>query len=92
MVTNPRLLFIRKFITSFAWYLVVRAKRVMVFIDGSNIYHALIDNLGTTKIHYGKLAEVLASDGELVMAYYYDTSNRPNDYTMTAKRSGFWII
>jgi len=64
----------------------------MVFIDGSNIYHALIDNLGTTKIHYGKLAEVLASDGELVMAYYYDTSNRPNDYTMTAKRSGFWII
>lgn len=37
-------------------------KRVMVFIDGSNLYHALKDFVGCTDLDLGKLAQTLAGD------------------------------
>ena len=35
-------------------------KRMMVFIDGSNLYHALEDFVGHTDLDLGKLAQTLA--------------------------------
>ncbi|MEW6399904.1 MAG: hypothetical protein AB1503_12210 [Bacillota bacterium] len=43
-------------------------KRVMVFIDGSNLYHGLRDFVGRADLDLGKLAQRLAGDRELVQA------------------------
>ena len=48
-------------------------ERVMVFIDGSNFYHAVKEQHGKTKIDFTHLVRSLASaDRHLVRAYYYN--------------------
>ena len=44
----------------------------MVFIDGSNLYHVLNQHFSRNDIKFGKFAEKLAGDRELVRTYYYN--------------------
>ena len=50
----------------------IKKERVMVFIDGSNLYHVLNQHFSRYDIKFGKFAEKLAGDRELVRTYYYN--------------------
>jgi len=49
-----------------------RTDRVMVFIDGSNLYHSLKENFKRTDIEMGKLADKLLEKRRLIRVYYYN--------------------
>ncbi len=49
-----------------------REDRVMVFIDGSNMYHSLKNYLRRTDIDLGKFCNRLLSKRRLVRIYYYN--------------------
>jgi uncharacterized LabA/DUF88 family protein len=58
-------------------------ERVMIFIDGSNLYHNL-KNLGVSNISFEKLVKLLLKERELISVQYYnaplDISINPNKY------------
>lgn len=58
-------------------------ERVMAFIDGNNLYHALKDRFGRASIDFSKLCEKLVAGRRLVRAYYY---NAPLDQTRDRQR------
>jgi len=45
-------------------------ERVMIFIDGSNLYHGL-KSLGIKRINFEELASLLTGDRELKKVFYY---------------------
>lgn len=47
-------------------------ERVAIFIDGSNLYHALRDNIGRTDLNFSEFALKLAGDRRLIRTYYYN--------------------
>lgn len=48
-------------------------ERVMIFIDGSNFYHGLKNNLVQTQLDFGKLSALLCgSERKLIRTYYYN--------------------
>jgi uncharacterized LabA/DUF88 family protein len=47
-------------------------KRLAIYIDGSNLYHSLLDLLGHAKIDFGDLVEKLSIGYELYRTYYYN--------------------
>ena len=49
-----------------------RNDRVMVFIDGSNLYHSVKATFQRTDIDMGKLAEKLLERRRLIRVYYYN--------------------
>jgi uncharacterized LabA/DUF88 family protein len=49
-------------------------ERVQIFIDGSNLYHALRDDCGNTKLDYSKFSCLLANKRKLIRAYYYTST------------------
>ncbi len=49
-----------------------RTDRIMVFIDGSNLYHSLKENFKRTDVSMGKLAERLLEKRRLIRVYYYN--------------------
>ncbi len=57
-------------------------ERVAIFIDGSNLYHALKDNIGRTDLNFSEFALKLAAGRKLVRTYYYnlqqDTVRNPD--------------
>ena len=46
--------------------------RVMIFIDGSNLYHGLKKDFGRTDLDYGHFAELLCDGRQLVRVHYYN--------------------
>lgn len=52
-------------------------ERVIIFIDGSNIFHAI--RALNIKIDYSKLVKLLAADKYLIRAYYYSSMPRVED-------------
>ena len=46
--------------------------RVVIFIDGSNLYHALDQNCGRMDLDFTKFAETLTGDRRMVRIYYYN--------------------
>ncbi|MEM7735051.1 MAG: NYN domain-containing protein [Deinococcota bacterium] len=54
-------------------------RRMAVFIDGSNLYNGMRDNLSSTRFHLNELTEQLIGGRPLLRVYYY---NAPltNDY------------
>lgn len=58
--------------------------RVMIFIDGSNLYHSLRDVHGRTSLDYTKFVGCLANDRDLKRTYYYgalvDQTRQPKIY------------
>jgi uncharacterized LabA/DUF88 family protein len=66
------------------------AKRVMIFIDGSNLYHNLQSNFSKTSLDYREFSlRLTGSDRELVRTYYYnsplDQTKNPQAYTAQQK-------
>ena len=58
--------------------------RVMVYIDGSNLYHSLNQAVGRTDLDFSKFSQKLVgSDRQLVRTYYY---NAPVDQTKEPDR------
>lgn len=57
-------------------------RRVMIFIDGSNLYHVLKQNTDKQNLDYKKFAEKLCGDRELIRTYYYnirqESADNPN--------------
>lgn len=64
-------------------------ERVCIFIDGSNFYHALVDNGKSPGVDFGKLAiALLGEKRQLVQVYYYNTpllSPKATDLNAEAK-------
>lgn len=64
-------------------------ERIMVFIDGSNLYHVLGEVCGRHDLNFGKFAEKIAGDRDLVRTYYYnirqDSERDPNVATEQGK-------
>ncbi|HEY78163.1 MAG TPA: NYN domain-containing protein [Dehalococcoidia bacterium] len=58
--------------------------RVAIFIDGSNLYHALRSNFGRYNLNYAKFTNKLCGERRLLRTYYYnvlqDPSQRPDVY------------
>jgi uncharacterized LabA/DUF88 family protein len=48
------------------------ADRVMIFIDGSNLYHSLKNVFGRTDLDIGKFCQKLLQRRKLVRIYYYN--------------------
>ena len=48
------------------------AERVMIFIDGSNLYHSLKNHFGRTDLDIGKFCHKLLGRRRLVRIYYYN--------------------
>ncbi len=51
---------------------IIVKNRVMVFIDGSNLYHVMTQNLTRHDLRFGKFSEKLAGSRSLVRTYYYN--------------------
>jgi len=58
--------------------------RVAIFIDGSNLYHALRDNCGRVNLNFAQFISKLCGTRHLFRTYYYnvlqDPSQRPEGY------------
>lgn len=58
--------------------------RVMIFIDGSNLYHSLKNECGRTDIDLSKFGQCLTRGRRLVRTYYYnaqvDQTKDPSSY------------
>src|SRR3990170_3315114 len=57
------------------------SERVMIYIDGSNLYHSLKTECGRTDLDFRGLALALAGQRNLVRSYYY---NSPKDQAKEA--------
>jgi uncharacterized LabA/DUF88 family protein len=55
------------------------AQRVCIFIDGSNFYYGLKENIGKTNIDFHKLSQFLCAGRELVRTYYYNAPVNKED-------------
>lgn len=51
--------------------------RVIIFIDGSNLYHALKDNFARADINFAEFARKLTGDRKLFRIYYYNVLQDP---------------
>ncbi len=58
--------------------------RVAIFIDGSNLYHALKNNLRRSNLNFAEFASRLCGSRRLFRTYYYnvlqDPTQRPDSY------------
>ncbi len=52
-------------------------ERVMIFIDGSNLYHVLAQNCGRYDLVFDKFGNKLADGRQLVRTYYYNIRQDP---------------
>lgn len=67
-------------------------KRVMVFIDGSNLYHGLKKHLGKHHVDFAALAAKLAGPNrEMVRVYYYNCPvNKQDDEDRHKRQQRFF--
>lgn len=49
-------------------------ERVAIFIDGSNLYNGMRDNLANTRVNLAELVRQLLGDRRLFRTYYYNAS------------------
>jgi uncharacterized LabA/DUF88 family protein len=55
-------------------------ERVMIFIDGNNLYHSLKHVVGKTNLDFEKFSAKLANNRHLIRTYYYNAPlNREDD-------------
>lgn len=52
-------------------------KRVAIFIDGSNLYHALKDNFGRVDLNFTEFVTKLCASRQLFRTYYYNVARDP---------------
>ena len=56
------------------------ADRVAIFIDGSNLYHALKNNFHRTDLYFSGFVSKLCNSRPLFRAYYYNILQDPNKW------------
>ena len=54
--------------------------RVAIFIDGSNLYHALRSNFKRYDLNFVKFADKLCGERRLFRAYYYNVLQEQSQY------------
>ena len=54
-------------------------ERVVIFIDGSNLYHCMKQELGSARIDFYGFAKLLVGDRKLIRTYYYNAPVRRED-------------
>jgi len=59
--------------------------RVMIFIDGSNLYHGLKNECGNTNLDYLKFSNLLANKRKLIRTYFYTSTVDAKREAETAK-------
>ena len=65
-------------------------RRVMIFIDGSNLYHVLKQNVFKQDLDYRKFAEKLSGNRELIRTYYYNIRQEsPDNPALAASQDRF---
>jgi len=65
-------------------------ERVRIFIDGSNLYHGLKSECGTTKLDYLKFSEILANGRKLIRVnFYISTVDSKRDLTTAKQQQRF---
>ena len=60
-------------------------RRVMIFIDGSNLYHVLKQNTDKQNLDYKKFSDKLCGDRELIRTYYYNIRQESPDNPQLAQ-------
>ena len=49
-------------------------ERLVIFIDGSNFYHGLKEEMGKAGIDFATFISMLCGERQLVRAYYYNAA------------------
>jgi uncharacterized LabA/DUF88 family protein len=65
--------------------------RVAIFIDGSNLYHALKNNFGRYDLYFTGFITKLCSSRPLFRTYYYNILQDPNKWVETHKEQHEFI-
>lgn len=60
-------------------------ERVAIYIDGSNLYHALRDEIGRTDLNISEFAHKLTGERKLYRIYYYNVLQDPGRYPDASK-------
>lgn len=65
-------------------------RRVMIFIDGSNLYHVLKQNTDKHDLDYKRFSEKLTGDRDLIRTYYYNIRQEsPDNPSLAEKQDRF---
>lgn len=65
--------------------------RVAVFIDGSNLYHALKDNFGRADLNFAEFARKLCGERTLFRTYYYNVLQETGKVTEGHRDQGDFL-
>ncbi len=66
-------------------------ERVMIFIDGNNLYHSLKHVIGRTNLEFEKFSSRLSGDRHLIRTYYYNAPlNREDDDEKHRQQQSFF--
>lgn len=66
-------------------------ERVMIFIDGNNLYHSLKHVIGKTNLEFEKFSRRLAGERQLIRTYYYNAPlNRDDDDDKHRQQQSFF--
>lgn len=66
-------------------------ERVMVFIDGNNLYHSLKHVMGRTNLDFNEFSKRLVGDRQLIRVYYYNAPlNREDDEDKYRQQQSFF--
>ena len=66
-------------------------ERVMIFIDGNNLYHSLKHVIGKTNMEFEKFSRKLAGERQLIRTYYYNAPlNREDDDDKHRQQQSFF--
>jgi len=57
----------------------MKEERVVIFIDGSNLYHCFGEEFGTANIDWCEFGNVLCKGRKLIRIYYYNATVRRED-------------
>jgi len=67
----------------------MKSNRVIIFIDGSNLYHNLVENFGKANINFSEFVNLLAGKNKIVKVYYYNApvnqKEKPDQYKRQQK-------
>ena len=66
-------------------------ERVMVFIDGNNLYHSLKHVMGRTNLDFNEFSKRLVGDRHLIRVYYYNAPlNKEDDEEKFRQQQSFF--
>ena len=69
----------------------IHNERVMIFIDGNNLYHSLKHVIGKTNLEFDKFSQRLVGERHLIRTYYYNAPlNREDDEEKHRQQQSFF--